>query len=239
MTEYKKAIAVLILVFAVSGFAKDWYSAQSEAGISLKCTEDLTLSARGAVHGGHQIEQADDFYYKPFKTSGFTMWEGAAGFNVLIGQAGKVEVTGGAEMFMRTRKYNDTADAEYHEFSPTLLVGLKLPLAGGAKVELLNRMERRNFRAPNSPVTHLRYFPRLQFTSMEFTPLKFSGFCYYEGAAQSPKPPLSGWGAGINLYPVKSLKVQGAFTTLWRPALKNTVVHQVELNLQYAIDLTE
>lgn len=237
MNGVRKILVIGIFLVATSGYAKDYYSAGSMVGVKMKCAKDLTLGVRGGVHGGQQIEQADDFYL-PYKNQGLTASEGAAGFEVAIGNIGAVEISGGGEIFMRLRKVADSSMSNYNELSPTATLNLCLPIGGGAKVEFLNRFERRNFRSPKAPLTHLRYYAQTRLTSMELTPLNISGFCYYEGYTQQISEHLSGWGTGIALCPVKPLRIECAFSTLWFPGILNSVVHQVELNLQYSLDFS-
>jgi len=222
--------------------ADDKLAGQISAGVELLMKNDVRLYLCGGSHFGHQMEQYKNDVI-PYKNNDLSALEGACGFVAALGKMGKIDVAAGGEIAL-VKKYlvhDSTSSADLFLSVPTGIINLCLPFGDGFKVEVFNRLERRNVRSPvNHLVSKLRYTPQTRITSRPFTGAEIAPYIYYEGFSMKESQHLAGWGFGLSLQPVSGVKVSLADAILWQPGqLGSTVVHQATLNLVYSFDFRE
>jgi len=237
-----KFAILAVFSFFSAALAADDLSIQPLAGLNFKITDDFSFGAWGSMHSGPFLDQVEVLRL-PFIDKG--NWMVAPCFAVKLGNLDKIELTGGGELIILSRKINkDSLDAaDYFEVRPTGFISLSRPFGGIFNAQFVNRFERRIFRAPmisGTAITRLRYISRLRLAINPFSPLKVSPYVLYEGYLQNlANNHLSGSGFGIALAPAGGLSLDIAYRVRWMPDGQNLAEQQVGIEARYTFDFTK
>jgi hypothetical protein len=256
----------ILAVFSFFGavLAADELSLQPQVGLNFKVADDFTFGGWATMHSGPLLDQAEVLEI-PFIDKGFTNWMAAPCFSVKLGNLDKIELAGGAELIIFSRQIGkdslrkldkDSLNAsdmkilnapDYFEIRPTGIITLSCPFGGMFNIQLVNRFERRIFRAPiqitgngDGGLTRLRYISRVRLAVNPFSPLKASPYVLYEGYVQNlALNHLSGSGIGIALAPAAGLSLDISYRVRWMPDGLNLSEQQLGVDARYTFDFTK